>query len=228
MHPYLIPLEKLFRDQADNSKASAMKKYMKGQFEYYGIPSPDRKLIVREFYSRFGYPYEDDLEDLIKDCWDQSQREFHYMAMELLYKFAKKAEICRIDLYEYMVFTKSWWDTVDFIAANLMGTHFRKFPDTIAPYTEKWMASGNMWLQRSAILFQLKYKADTDVILLDKYIRQLQGSKEFFINKAIGWMLREYSKTDADWVRNYVAKNLTKLAPLSHREALKWLANKNK
>jgi 3-methyladenine DNA glycosylase AlkD len=87
------------------------------------------------------------------------------------------------------------------------------------------MNSGNMWLQRTALLFQLKYKKATDVNLLSDYILRLQGSKEFFINKAIGWILREYSKTDPDWVIQFVQNN--NLANLSRREALKWIDRKN-
>ncbi len=86
------------------------------------------------------------------------------------------------------------------------------------------MDSGNMWLQRTALLFQLKYKKATDTKLLTDYILKLQGSKEFFINKAIGWILREYSKTESDWVIEFVKKH--QLAPLSHKEALKWLNRK--
>lgn len=223
MHSYLIPLALLFEQQINAERAAAMKKYMRGQFECFGIPSPERREFYKDFYNRCGLPSEHDIEDVVKSCWEQPQREFQYFAMELLQKFVKKAEICRVDLYEYLVLNKSWWDTVDFIAANLVGPHFIKFPDTIIPYTSSWMDSGNMWLQRTAILFQLKYKKQTDLQLLDKYTHQLAGSKEFFINKAIGWVLREYSKTDAIWVRNYVAENETILANLSKREALKWL-----
>ncbi|MEZ5083758.1 MAG: DNA alkylation repair protein [Bacteroidales bacterium] len=223
MNPYLNSLAIFFEQNQNAERVVAMKKYMKGQFDYFGIPSPKRKEIVSEFYKKKGKPSEDMLEEVVKSCWDQPQREFQYFAMELLQKFNKNAEICRVDLYEYLILSKSWWDTIDFIAANLVGPHFKKFPDSIVPYTEKWMDSGNVWLQRTAILFQLKYKKNTDLELLDKYINQLSGSKEFFINKAIGWILREYSKTDARWVKNYVAENESILANLSKREALKWL-----
>ena len=101
---------------------------------------------------------------------------------------------------------------------------FTNYPELIVPFTEKWMTSGNMWLQRTAILFQLKYKSQTDTELLFKYIIALDGSKEFFINKAIGWALREYSKTNPDIVIKFVTGH--KLAPLSKREALKVINKK--
>ena len=89
------------------------------------------------------------------------------------------------------------------------------------------MSSGNIWLQRVVLLFQLKYRKDTDLELMTNAIARLSGSKEFFINKAIGWILREYSKTDAVWVQNYVEEHASQLAPLSKREALKWIANRS-
>ena len=126
-----------------------------------------------------------------------------------------------IELYEQIITTYSWWVNVDGIAVNLVGSLFKKYPEMMKPHTEKWQASGNMWLQRTALLFQLNYKADTNIELMFDIIRLNLGSKEFFINKAIGWILRQYSKTDAQVVMDFVEK--TDLAPLSQREALKWL-----
>jgi 3-methyladenine DNA glycosylase AlkD len=151
--------------------------------------------------------------------WEQPEREFQYFAMEMVEKFRKKAPAGMIGTYELMILGKSWWDTVDFIAAVLVGGHFRRFPEMVAPYTGKWMASGNIWLQRTALLFQLKYKKETDFGLLATFITFLAGSREFFIRKAIGWALREYSKTDPQRVKAFVTA--TPLAPLSRKEALR-------
>jgi 3-methyladenine DNA glycosylase AlkD len=224
MHAYLIPLSDTFELNSNKEIAFYAKKYMKGQFEYFGIKSPERREIKKEFLQKYGLPEGPNLPVLVKDCWELPQREFQYFIMEVLERSAKKAEPDRIDLYEFMITHKSWWDTVDYIASNLVGVHFQKYPELIIPTTKKWMDSGNIWLQRTSLLFQLKYKRRTDVALMSEYIKRLQGSKEFFINKAIGWILREYSKTDADWVLNYVKHN--PLAPLSKREALKWLERK--
>ena len=119
--------------------------------------------------------------------------------------------------------TKSWWDTVDLIAGKQIGYHLRQHPQLIDPSVGKWLNSGNLWLQRTALLFQLKYKQNTDTALLLKVIDRLKDSDEFFLQKAIGWILREYSKTDAAWVCKVVDQK--ELAPLSAREALKWLKN---
>jgi len=228
MNPYLAPLYNQYYEHRNIDYATAQKKYMKGKFDYFGLRSPQRKDISKAFLKEHGLPDDDRFEEIIKECWDQPQREFQYFAMDLLAKKAKKAEICRVDLYEYLILSKSWWDTVDYLAARMVGAHFQKFPGITEDYTEKWMDSENMWLQRTAILFQLGYKTNTDLDLLTNYIERLLGSKEFFINKAIGWILREYSKTDADWVIQYVKNNEDKLANLSKREALKWLVNKGK
>ncbi|MBN2135876.1 MAG: DNA alkylation repair protein, partial [Acidobacteria bacterium] len=153
------------------------------------------------------------------ELWNLEHREFQYFAVGLLDKYVKKVPGDFINIYEWMIINKSWWDTVDAIAANLVGLHFQRFPDLITPRTEKWMKSGAMWLQRTALLFQLRYKDKTDFDLMTRYIIELKDEKEFFIRKAIGWALREYSKTDPDTVFKFVKQN--KLAPLSEREALK-------
>ena len=118
-----------------------------------------------------------------------------------------------------MITHKSWWDTVDYIAANLLGTYFKLYPEQRQIYVKNWLASGNFWLQRSAILFQLKYKDQVDTEMLSHVITSLLGSKEFFINKAIGWMLREYGKTNPAWVVDFV--NGHQLEKLSQKEALR-------
>jgi len=223
MHPFLIPLSELFQKRANEEIAYYMKKYMKGQYAYFGIKSPERRELKKEFLQKLPGP--EVLPFITNECWDLPQREYQYFIMEVLERLAKKAEKERIELYEFMILNKSWWDTVDYIASNLVGVHFQKYPDLMNLVTEKWMNTGNMWLQRTSLLFQLKYKRKTDVTLMTSYIHRLQGSKEFFINKAIGWILREYSKSDGDWVRDYVAT--CQLAPLSRREALKWLERKN-
>jgi len=152
------------------------------------------------------------------------EREMQLCAMEILLKHRKQWDNDYFVLFEEMITTKSWWDTVDFIAANLVGDYLSRNKNMIKPSVEVWMQSENIWLQRTAILFQLKYKNKTDVHLLFGLCNQLGSSKEFFIRKAIGWALREYSKTDANAVEQFVAA--TDLHSFSKREALKWLNRK--
>ena len=226
MHNYIKPLVKEFKNNANPTNAEPMAKYMKNLFPYLGIKTPERREITKKFFKEKGLPEISDLEEIIRDLWELPEREFQYFAIGLMVKLKEKVDKDIIKLYEYLTATKSWWDSVDGIATWLVGSLFRRFPEMIKPYTEKWMKSNNMWLQRTAILFQLGYKDKTDVKLLFKNIKKCMDSKEFFIQKAIGWALREYSKTDAQAVINFVENN--ELAPLSKREALKWLKNKGK
>lgn len=221
---YILPLREAFEVNANTTEAIPMKKYMKNKFDFFGIKSPLRKEIYKDFKSKCGLLPDENFGEIIRWCWKQDEREYQYFAMEFLSKRMKKSTMEIIDLYEFMIVEKSWWDSVDFIAAVLVGGYFKRFPDEINPITEKWMNSGNIWLQRSCLLFQLKYKNKTDVELMESLIVRLLGSKEFFINKAIGWVLREYSKTKPLLVVDIVERH--SLSGLSHREALKWMQNK--
>ncbi len=221
---YIKPLEAAFHTYADPDKAIQMQKYMKDKFVFYGINSSLRKEIFKAHKIQYGLIPEIKTAEIVNWCWEAPEREYQYFAMEFLGKKQKEVPSEIIGLYEHMVTNKSWWDTVDFIAANLVGSYFKQYPDFIESLTSKWLNSGNMWLQRTGLLFQLKYKSEMDVKLLESYIIELALSKEFFIRKAIGWVLREYSKTDAEFVVQFVKEN--KLSGLSEREALKWLRNK--
>jgi len=217
-------LENIFSQNANPENASYMKKYMKDKFEYFGIQAGARRELTKSFLKKDGLPPIDNLEELAKKLWNKPQREFQYFGVELIEKYIKRLNKNSLSLIEFLITNKSWWDTVDGIATKIVGGLFRNSPDLIIPVTEKWMSSGNMWLQRTAILFQLKYKTKTDTDLLFKYINALDGSKEFFINKAIGWALREYPKTNPVLVIKFVTSH--NLVPLSKREALK-VINKN-
>lgn len=217
----LKPLISLYEAHANAEKAAWMKAYMKNQFEYLGLPSPVRKELTKQFYKDAGYPEPGQIGDIVREAWDMPFREYKYFALELMIRMRKKAGHDAICLYESLITDQSWWDTVDFIAPSLAGYHFQQHPEKRSRYINKWIRSGNIWLQRSCILFQLKYKTETDARLLSWIILELKDSKEFFIRKAIGWALREYSKTDPGFVIRFVQSN--ELSGLSHREALKWL-----
>ncbi|MDO8753578.1 MAG: DNA alkylation repair protein, partial [Anaerolineales bacterium] len=148
------------------------------------------------------------------------QREFQYTATSLIGKLENKLEPEFITTLEYLRVTKSWWDTVDSIAGNAVGIHFKRFPKVHEKYLKKWRKSDNFWLRRTALLFQLGYKKETDFDLLCEIIHENLGSDEFFINKAIGWALRQYAWTDPRSVKKFV-KATKELHPLSRREALK-------
>ena len=142
-----------------------------------------------------------------------------YFSLDLLSKYSRISLKEWIDLYEELLTKKSWWDTVDGLAASQVGGHFEKFPELIEPYTDKWMASDNIWLQRTCLIFQLKYKDQTDFELMKSFIRSLAPSNEFFIRKSIGWALRQYGKFHPDKVIKFVESQ--PMSNLSRREALR-------
>jgi 3-methyladenine DNA glycosylase AlkD len=216
---YLATLRKLLEANADPAYAVLMKKYMRNQFEYFGIRAPQRKELFRKFIRENGLPAMEETELICKELYLMQEREFHYFAMELAARNCKKLNEPAVKLFEYMIVTKSWWDTVDYISANILGMFFRMYPGLIPEVTDKWMNSENIWLQRSCILFQLKYKKSTDTALLYSFIDKLKTSNEFFIQKAIGWILREFSKINPEEVLNFTGR--TVLKPLSRREALR-------
>ena len=219
MHPYITSLKALFEQNADPVQAGPMKRYMRDQFEYLGIKSPQFKILLKGFISEHGMPPIADLDIILRDLWALPQREFQYLAVSLLGRSEKEIPAKLIKTIEFMITTKSWWDTVDSIAGGTVGTHFRRFPNVREKYLTKWRASENFWLRRTTILFQLGYKKDTDFGLLCDIIRENLDSKEFFINKAIGWALRQYAYTDPKAVKRFVLA--TPLHPLSRREAMK-------
>ncbi|REE91395.1 DNA-7-methylguanine glycosylase [Paenibacillus taihuensis] len=217
---YCKDIEALLRSHANGEAAEAMSAYMRGLFPFLGIRTPERTSLTKQFMKENGVPSGEELEKVVRELWAMPEREFHYTAMMLMEKRKKDLRPEDAPLLEFIVTTNSWWDTVDLIASHLVGTLFAKHPEMVKPYTEKWMEeSDNLWLRRTAILFQLGYKAKTDAPLLFDLIRRTAHEEDFFIRKAIGWALREYGKTDAVAVKQFVAE--TELSPLSVREALK-------
>jgi len=221
MHPYVASLKATFEQHADPVQAVPMKKYLRDQFESLGIKSPQFKVLMTEFIAINGAPAINDLDAIVRDLWSLPQREFQYVAVSFLGKSENELPAKFIRTIEYLLVTKSWWDTVDTISGGVLGVHFRRFPSVREKYLTKWRASDNFWLRRATILFQLNYKKETDFDLLCEIIRENLGSKEFFINKAIGWSLRQYARTDPKAVKKFV--NTTPLHPLSRREAMKHL-----
>jgi len=208
-----------FQKNANTIIAAEQKAYMRGQFEYYGLKTLKRREIQKPFLIKQFLPSKAEAIQIVQKLWNKSERDYHYVAQELMLKYAKQFEENDIAVLEFMVTNNSWWDTVDFIATKLLGTYFRMYPNKRKPMVEKWLKSNNIWLQRSALLFQLKYKEHLDTDLLVFTIAPLLGSKEFFINKAIGWVLRDYSRVNPTWVLDYAMR--TPLDNLSKREALR-------
>jgi len=221
MLPYLKPLAKEFKNNADPVKARQMKAYMKNRFEYFGFNAPTRKELIREFVAKYGEPEYKDIEEIVFELFKRPQREFQYAAIELCGKTKREWDEESLELFEKMAVTKSWWDSVDSVNSICIRPFFLAFPMYRKKHTLRWIKSNNMWLQRLSIIFQLRYKEKTDTGLLTRNIELLKESDEFFIQKAIGWALRDYGHSHPEWVIDFVAE--TELKPLSRREALKRL-----
>lgn len=226
VHPYTEAIQSLFRSHADPVAAVPMKRYMRDQFEYLGLKNQVVAALRKEHIDQHGLPVLSDLDTILRELWALPEREFQYIALSLLGRIEKQLPPQFIETLEYLLVTKSWWDTVDTISTGALGVHFKRFPEVREMYLSKWRKSENFWLRRATILFQLNYKKETDFHLLREIIRENVGSKEFFINKAIGWALRQYTRVDPRAVREFVAA--TPLHPLSAREALKWLEKRKK
>ncbi len=167
-----------------------------------------------------GLPDWKEIENISRKLWETDERECQFTQLDLMNRMKKNLSPENLPLLEFLITSKSWWDTVDGLSAWFVGELFKRYPDLIPSNTEKWMSSDNIWLQRSCLLFQLKYKKDTDLDLLFGFITELSHHKSFWIRKAIGWTLREYSKTDPQVVSEFVDAH-PELSGLSKREALK-------
>jgi 3-methyladenine DNA glycosylase AlkD len=219
---YIKQLKKVYAENGKPKRASQQEQYMRNKFEFYGLTSPERKILSKPFLEHSFLPSKVEAHKIAKLLWEEPKRELQHFTLDLLEKYAKKPDQEDIKLYEWMITHKSWWDTVDFIAPTLAGNYFKIFPNKLPSINKKWLTSNNIWLQRSTLIFQLKYKDQTNTDLLTSNIRYLLGSKEFFINKAIGWSLRQYARHNPHWVIGFV-ENTPQLSGLSRREAMKHL-----
>ncbi|MBK8504386.1 MAG: DNA alkylation repair protein [Saprospiraceae bacterium] len=215
-------LADIFQAHADPDRAKSMRAYMKNQFQYYGISSPLRRSLCRDYFQIDQYPTTVELPELVDQLWQYDEREMQYVGADLIRRLVKKQPAAFIDVLENLILRKSWWDTVDALsidAGTLMLRHPQLQPDT----TNRWVNSEHLWLKRAAVIHQLKYKDATDWELLQDYILQVCQSKEFFLRKAAGWALREFSKTNPAQVKSFLGKHRDKLSGLTVREGSKYV-----
>ncbi|NLB72750.1 MAG: DNA alkylation repair protein [Firmicutes bacterium] len=212
---------KVFSENADSSQSKPMSAYMRDQFPFLGIKSQNRRQLQKEIAKETGYAKKPFSEEFVTLLWRLPEREYQYFAVDYLISKSKTLAREHIDLVGDLITQKSWWDTVDALASNVVGTLCMKYPDMRHKEILQFSESGNIWLIRTSILFQLKYKGKTDTELLAHLIESHSRTGEFFIDKAIGWALRQYARADAKWVLEFL--NTHTLAPLSVREAEKHL-----
>ena len=204
---------------ADPVKAAPMAAYMRNQFPFLGILKQDSIKHVNEFLKNVDKSSVD--WKFVQKCWKMPEREFQSLACDYFRKVKKVLSPADIPNLREIIVTKSWWDTVDtlhMIFAEMTSRHPEINKTLLA-----WSKDDNIWLRRTAIIHQLSRRTKTDTKLLEKIITNCFGTDEFFINKAIGWALREYSKTDAAWVRDFIGRHKSKMGKLSIREASKYI-----
>lgn len=218
---YLESAKQLFAANGDPERAEGQSRYMRNKFSYYGLKSDEWKQLAKQLFSAHGPLPINELGEFCRRAFEEERRELQYLAVLMVEKSMRQLKPEDIALIEYLITTKSWWDTVDWIA-KLAGKHFQHHPELRLPVTEKWIASGNLWLQRSCIIFQLTYREKTDFDLMKKYILAVMPTKEFFLQKASGWALRQYSRINPNGVMEFLDEH-PELPPLTKREAMKWI-----
>lgn len=209
----------IFYNNKNEENAYYMAKYMKDKFPFLGLKRPERDRLAKEFLKLKKKDKEVDW-DFIFKCYDMPEREFHYLAIDYMDKIRDLFIPEDMKNIEKLILTKSWWDTVDYIN-KVVGHIAMKYPIVKENTVRKWICSENIWLKRVSILFQLKYKENTDTEFLKEAILHNSQTDEFFINKAIGWALREYSKSNKEWVKDFIENN--SLSKLSIKEGSKYL-----
>lgn len=208
---------------ADPDRATAMRAYMRDQFPFLGVPSPGVQAVLRAALAELPRPGAATLREVALTCWARPEREYQYLACVLLRRHARTLDAGFLDTARHLITTKPWWDTVDALAAHVVGALVARHPGLVTTM-DGWAADDDLWLVRTAILHQLTYKAATDAPRLLRYCAAQAGHPDFFVRKAIGWALREYGRTDPAAVRAFVAAHAAELSGLSRREALKHLS----
>lgn len=197
-----------------------MSKYMRNMFDFYGLPTPKRKEVYNNFIKN-----EKKLKiidwNFLDKCYEDNHREFQYLVYDYLLSMKQYVSYEDIPKIKKYIINKSWWDTIDFLCKVIGDVELRDL--RVKDLMLEWSNDDNIWIKRTAIEHQLNLKNKTDSELLEKIIINCFGTDEFFINKAIGWALREYSKTDPNWVKNFIDKYKNQMNDLSIKEASKYI-----
>lgn len=215
-----LEIKKAFESKEDKENAIAMSKYMRNMFDFYGLSTPKRKEIYNDFIKsekkskRIDWTFSD-------KCYKDTHREFQYLVSDYLLAMKQYVTFEDISKIQNYITQKSWWDTIDFLCKVIGDVELRD--PRVKKLMLKWSNDENIWIRRSAIEHQLNLKDKTDCELLEKIIVNCFGTEEFFINKAIGWALREYSKTNPKWVRDFIDKYNDEMDNLSIKEASKYI-----
>jgi len=211
------------RAAANPLKAPQMEAYMKGHFVFLGLTSPERKALQKPLMRVARHAEADEVLDVADRCWAEDAREFQYVGSELLRARAKTFDAVDLVRLHGLIVNKPWWDTIDTLAAHPVGTLVRQFGQ-LGTTMDSWIDDPNMWVARTAILHQLRYKNQVNQDRLFGYVTKRASDTEFFIRKALGWALRSYARDQPDAVFSFVKEHKDQLSGLTRREALKHFA----
>lgn len=212
-------LRAAFEPAADPVRAAGETAYMRNQFPFLGLVTAERRRLARLALDGLPAPTEIELAAVGRALWAEPERELQHAGCDYLRAHVPVAGPGFVDVVGELVTARSWWDTVDPLAAHTAGPLVRRHPQLVAVMDE-WAGADDIWLARTAILHQLTYRDATDADRLFRYCRQRATDREFFLRKAIGWALRQYAAVDADAVEDFVAATPA-LSALSVREAAK-------
>ncbi len=210
----------------DSEKAVAQQAYMKSELPYFGIAAPDLKRLLRPILALYRPTDRDGHEATVRVLWDEvTHRETWYAAIALArHRRARHwLDPEAVPLWKHLVVTGAWWDVVDEIASHLVGETLAGHRTELTPVMREWATDENPWLRRTAVICQLRFKGETDLDLLRYAIDSNIDDRSFWLRKAIGWALREYARTDPEWVLAEVARHGDRMSGLSRREATKHL-----
>ncbi len=220
MEKYL-KIKELFELHQNNENALKMSAYMQNLFLFYGLATPERRAICKDFLKTEQKNKSIDWE-FINACYQDEHREFQYLAVDYLTKMHPFIAYDDLEKIKFYIQIKSWWDTIDKYAKDIVGAVALRNSQA-DELMLVWSRDADFWIRRIAILHQLGRKEKTNTELLQQIIVNNFGSKEFFINKAIGWSLRDYSKINPVWVKAFIEKHKAKMNPLSIKEASKYI-----
>ncbi|MET0660392.1 MAG: DNA alkylation repair protein [Steroidobacteraceae bacterium] len=220
----LSELREALQQAADPARAPAMQAYMKSAIPYHGVPTPLLRRVCKATFADLQFATSSEWQTLVLALWrDALFREERYAA--LLLTGDKRARPFQtpaaMKMYEELIVTGAWWDYVDDIASHRVGPILQAHPGPMRRKMLSWSKSNNLWKRRTSIICQLGFETETDLALLYACIEPSIGSREFFLQKAIGWALRQYAWTDSAEIKKYVRLNRARLSALSCREALK-------
>ena len=220
VHPIITAIREDLRKAANPQKAREMQAYMKTDQPFYGVPAPERRRLFRAATKKHPITSRREYDQVILELWQGTHREEMYQALEVAERYKSYRDGESLPLYERLIDTSPNWDTLDWIAGKMISTLIlvnRQLELRLVA----WSESPNLWVRRAALLAHLRHREQTNTFLLSDTILKLAHEKEFFIRKAIGWVLRDYSYANPGWVKKFVKQHDGKLSSLSRREALK-------